>query len=148
MKTSIVFIIFIALFSCSENKLSQLDFLVGTWKMEGKENYESWEKLDHILKGKSYKIVDGQKIVTEIIELKSDGNQIFYTPTVFDQNEGKPIQFILLKLNKNEFSFENSDHDFPKKIQYKKYSENELLISVFGENDKGFSYRLIKQTDK
>ena len=147
MKTIITFIIFCSLLSCSENKLSEFYFLVGTWKMEGKENYESWEKLDHLFKGQSYKIVDGQQIVTEIIELKSDGNRIIYTPTVFDQNEGKPIQFILLKLDKNVFSFENSDHDFPKKIQYKKQSENELLITVLGENDKGFSYKLIKQTE-
>lgn len=147
MKTIITFIIVSTLFSCSENKLSEFDFLIGTWKMEGKENYESWEQLDNNFKGQSYKIVDGQKIVTEIIALKSDGNRIIYTPTVFDQNEGKPIQFILLKLDKNVFSFENSDHDFPKKIQYKKHSENELLITVLGENDKGFSYKLIKQTE-
>ncbi|MBT8385477.1 MAG: hypothetical protein KJO83_07180 [Bacteroidia bacterium] len=147
MKTILTFIIVSTLFSCSENKLSEFDFLIGTWKMEGKENYEYWEKLDHNFKGQSYKIVDGQKIVTEIIALKSDGNRIIYTPTVFDQNEGKPIQFILLKLDKNVFSFENSDHDFPKKIQYKKHSENELLITVLGENDKGFSYKLIKQTE-
>ena len=147
MKTIITFIIVSTLFSCSEYKLSEFDFLVGTWKMEGKEYYEFWEKLDHILKGKSYKMVDGQKIVTEIIELKSEGDRIIYTPTVFDQNEGKPIQFILLKLDKNVFSFENSDHDFPKKIQYTVVSENELFISVLGENDKGFSYKLIRQTD-
>ena len=147
MKTIITFIIVSTLFSCSEYKLSEFDFLVGTWKMEGKEYYEFWEKLDHILKGKSYKMVDGQKIVTEIIELKSEGDRIIYTPTVFDQNEGKPIQFILLKLDKNVFSFENSDHDFPKKIQYTVVSENELYISVLGENDKGFSYKLIRLTD-
>ena len=147
MKTIITFIIVSTLFSCSEYKLSEFDFLVGTWKMEGKEYYEFWEKLDHILKGKSYKMVDGQKIVTEIIELKSEGDRIIYTPTVFDQNEGKPIQFILLKLDKNVFSFENSDHDFPKKIQYTVVSENELFISVLGENDKGFSYKLIRLTD-
>lgn len=147
MKTIITFIIISMLFSCSDNKLTEFDFLVGTWKMEGKENYESWEKLDHIFKGQSYKMVDGQKIVTEIIELRSDGDQIIYTPRVFDQNEGRPIQFILLKLDENVFSFENSDHDFPKKIQYKKRSKNELLISVLGENDKGFSYKLFKQTD-
>jgi hypothetical protein len=135
------------LFSYSDNKLTEFDFLVGTWKMEGKENYESWEKLNHIFKGQSYKMVDGQKIVTEIIELRSDGDQIIYTPRVFDQNEGRPIQFILLKFDENVFSFENSDHDFPKKIQYKKRSKNELLISVLGENDKGFSYKLFKQTD-
>jgi len=147
MKTIITFIIISMLFSYSDNKLTEFDFLVGTWKMEGKENYESWEKLNHIFKGQSYKMVDGQKIVTEIIELRSDGDQIIYTPRVFDQNEGRPIQFILLKFDENVFSFENSDHDFPKKIQYKKLSKNELLISVLGENDKGFSYKLFKQTD-
>ena len=136
MKTIITYIIISMLFSCSENKLSDLDFLVGTW-----------EKIDHIFKWQTYKIVDGQKIVTEIIALKSDGNRIVYTPTVFDQNEGKPIPFTLHNLDENMFSFENLDHDFPKKIQYKKKSENEVIVTILGENDKGFSYRLRKQTD-
>ena len=147
MKKITSLFIFSMLISCSENKLSELDFLVGTWKMESKENYESWEKIDNIFKGQSYKMVDGQKIVTEIIALKSDGNRIVYTPTVFDQNEGKPIPFTLHNLDENMFSFENLDHDFPKKIQYKKKSENEVIVTVLGENDKGFSYRLRKQTD-
>ena len=30
--------------SCKENKASPLDFLVGPWKMEGKEQYEIWGK--------------------------------------------------------------------------------------------------------
>ncbi len=68
-------------------------------------------------------------------------------PTVFNQNDGKGIPFTLKSLEKNLFSFENPQHDFPKKIQYKILNSNELYVSVLGEKDKGFSYKLMKQLD-
>ena len=134
--------------ACSQNdSLSQFDFLIGTWKMEGKENYESWEKLDNKFKGESYKIENGLIKVTETIELKLEKDGIIYTPTVFNQNEGKGIPFQLTLLEENLFSFENLEHDFPKKIQYKILAKNKLFVSVLGENDEGFSYNLIRQTN-
>ncbi len=132
--------------ACSQNdSLNQLDFLIGTWKMEGKENYESWEKIDNKFAGESYKIENGLKKVSETIEIKLEKQGVIYTPTVFDQNEGKGIPFQLRLSKENLFSFENLKHDFPKKIQYKIITSNKLFISVLGENDEGFSYNLIRQ---
>ncbi len=134
--------------SCSQNtNLQQVEFLIGTWKIEGKESYEYWEKKKDILAGQSYKIKNGQKVILENIELKMTENQIIYTPTVFDQNDGRGIPFKLKLFEHNLFSFENPDHDFPKKVQYKILSDNELYVSVLGENDKGYSYKLIRQTN-
>ena len=93
-------------------------------------------------------MVNGQEQVSETIEINVQGHNIVYTPTVFDQNDGIPIPFILKTLKENEFSFENPKHDFPKKIQYNILTKNELFVSVLGENDKGFSYKLMKQSNK
>ena len=134
--------------SCSQNAdLQQIEFLIGTWKIEGKESYESWEKSKDRLTGQSYKIKNGQKVISENIELKMVENQIIYTPTVLDQNDGKGIPFKLKLFQHNLFSFENPDHDFPKKVQYKILNNDELYVSVLGENDKGFSYKLVRQTN-
>ncbi len=136
-----------SIFSQKAN-LQELYFLIGTWKMEGKDNYESWKKIEDKLVGKSFKMINGQEQVSETIEISVQGHNIVYTPTVFDQNEGLAIPFILKSSKENKFSFENPEHDFPKKIQYKILTKKELLVSVLGKNDKGFSYKLMKQSNK
>jgi len=146
VKLTLVLILFMVTNACSQQaNLNQVKFLIGTWKMEGKESYENWEKSENILVGKSFKIKDGQKKVSETLEIIIQNNQIIYVPTVFNQNDGKSIPFVLESNKENLFSFENPKHDFPKKIQYKIVNDNELYVSVLGDNDQGFSYKLIKQ---
>ncbi len=147
IRQCLVLLVLTSNLACSQNdSLNELDFLIGTWKMEGKENYESWKKLDNKFEGESYKIENGLKKVTETIEIKLEKLRIIYTPTVFDQNEGKGIPFQLKVLEDNLYSFENLEHDFPKKIQYKILDNKKLFVSVLGKNEEGFSYNLIKQT--
>jgi len=137
----------LGLFSaCSENKTSELDFFAGTWKMEGKEQYEVWEKNEHNeLNGYSYKLNNNEKTILETLTIKKIGNQIVFEATVPDQNEGKTIQFILNTEINLYFSFENDKHDFPKKIQYKKITDNEIEVTVLGDEGEGFSFRQFKQ---
>lgn len=123
-------------------------FLAGTWKIEGKETYEKWEKAGGgVFKGKSYRLKGGKEHVSETIEIKTVDGIVYYIPTVFDQNEGLAVRFALTGSNNDEFHFENPDHDFPKKIVYKKVSATEMLVEVSGENGKGFSLKLIKLHD-
>ncbi len=140
-------ICFLFLFlACAENKIPEIDFLVGTWKMEGKEQYEVWEKnKNNELIGHSYKLNNNQKTISETLLIKKTGNQIIYEATVPDQNEGKTIQFILNTDIKSHLSFENDKHDFPKKIQYKKINDDEIEVTVLGDKGKGFSYTQLKQ---
>ena len=150
MKVFILVLILITINSSTINSqktnLQDLHFLIGTWKMEGKDNYEKWIKLNDELIGKSFKMIKGQEQVSETIEIMIQGTHIVYTPTVFDQNDAKGIPFILKLTKEKNYSFENPDHDFPKKIQYKILNKNKLLVSVLGEDDKGFSYKLIRQS--
>ena len=132
--------------SCNQDKVSQLDFLIGTWKMEGKDQYEFWgNDQKNGLVGNSYKIVDNEKKISETLRIKIDGNQLIYQATVLNQNNGKTIEFILNPENSDYLSFENTSHDFPKKIQYKIISADSIKVNVLGENDKGFSFIQIKQ---
>jgi len=132
--------------SCNENKTSKLDFLVGTWKMEGKEQYEFWEKNQKDgLVGNSYKLVNNEKSISETLSIKNVGDHLIYGATVPNQNDGETIEFILNPDNNEYLSFENINHDFPKKIQYKRISMDSIKVSVLGKNDEGFSYIQIKQ---
>ncbi|NNL16426.1 MAG: hypothetical protein HKO81_07280 [Flavobacteriaceae bacterium] len=144
-----IFISILALFlfiNCGDNETSELDFLIGTWKRENKEQFEVWEKKNDIeLNGYSYRTKDNQKTITETLVIKKINDQFVYEATVPDQNEGRTVQFILNTETDSLFSFENDKHDFPKKIQYKKINDNQLKVIVLGDDNAGFSYIQIKQ---
>lgn len=149
MKTLTSICILCLLLACSENKLSRVDFIIGTWKIEGKEQYENWELSNNKeLIGYSYKFKDSQKIITETLSIKILENTVILEATVPDQNEGKTIPFTLNNEIKDYLSFENIEHDFPKIIQYKRINENEIEVTVLGEEGKGFSYKQLKQKTK
>lgn len=121
------------------------DFLQGTWKMEGKEIYEHWDKLtDKSLLGFSYKLNNGQMKVSEYLEIKQHDKLTIYTATVVNQNHGNAVDFKLTKTN-NSFTFENPNHDFPKKIVYQKLSDTQIFVQVSDGNNNGFSYKMYKQ---
>lgn len=123
-------------------------FLQGTWKTENKENYEHWDHVNNeTFKGFSYKISDGQIVISEYLEISKKGNEVIYTATVLRQNEGKGIDFKLVE-SENSLTFENPAHDFPKKIVYQKLSDTEILVQVSDGAKKGFAYKIIKQSSK
>ena len=54
------------LFSCSNSKKNTFDVFEGTWKVEGKNQYETWTKQsDHEFTGASYSIEENQKNIWE-----------------------------------------------------------------------------------
>ena len=123
-----------------------LNFFAGVWKTEGKENFEKWEKSgDSILKGKAYKVRNGKESVSETLEIKNIDGKLYYLATVPNQNNGATVKFALTGSKDNEFVFENPEHDFPKKLVYKKLSETEMFVQVLGAEGKGFSFKMFKQ---
>lgn len=121
------------------------DFLRGTWKMENKEIYEHWDMLnENSLKGFSYALNNGRIAVIEYLDITHLSNEITYTATVVGQNQGKGIGFKLTKTGEI-YTFENPNHDFPKKIVYQKFSDTEIFVEVSDGKGKGFSYKMTKQ---
>lgn len=131
---------FLFLVSCSQHKNQKLSFLEGTWKVENKQQFEQWERVEDGLKGKGYKLVDGKEQTLETLVIKEINGRIVYQATVINQNNGATISFPLNEKISDYYSFENPEHDFPKKIQYFKLEENKLKVSVLGENGKGFTF--------
>ena len=148
MRTVSIWLFFV-LIACSENKTSRVDFMIGTWKTEGKQQYEVWEiAKNKELIGYSYKINNNQKTITETLTIKKIADQVIYEATVPDQNEGKTIRFTLNTKIKTYVSFENLEHDFPKKIQYESINDHEIKVRVLGANGEGFSYTQFRQKIK
>lgn len=123
------------------------NFLQGTWQIENKESFEHWDKLnENSLKGFSYKIKNGEIIISEYLNIEKKENDIVYTAFVLNQNEGKGINFKLIQ-NDSAFIFENPDHDFPKIISYQKFAGNKILVSISDGKQK-ISYKMKKLNDK
>lgn len=120
-------------------------FLNGTWKMEGREVYEHWDKLNtETLKGFSYTIKEGRMEISEYLDIAQKNNETTYIATVIHQNGGKGIEFRLTESD-SIFTFENPTHDFPQKIVYRKLSDSEISVQVSDGKQKGFEYKMNKQ---
>ncbi|WP_343565778.1 DUF6265 family protein [Sphingobacterium sp.] len=119
-------------------------FLQGTWKVTDKERYEHWDRInDSELKGVSYGIKNGQKIVSEYLKVKKIGDKVIYTALVIGQNNGKEIDFELTYKD-STYSFINERHDFPTQIRYKQLTGERLHISVEGKSGKTHSFYVHK----
>lgn len=129
-------------------------FLEGTWKAEGQNIYEHWDRPDGThLKGYGYKIIEGKQVITEYLEIKFVDGDLIYAATVLNQNDGKTIHFTLnyrtehlTDPEEKIFSFENPDHSFPKRIVYRKINSDEIFVEVRGKGNEGFAYTMKRQS--
>jgi len=145
---SILTFLFLILTDIAFTQSALPDFLQGTWKVEGKEIYEHWDKLnDNSLKGFSYTMENAEMKISEYLDISRNANEIVYTATVLDNNNGKGISFRLTSAD-SSFTFENPDHDFPKKIVYHKLNHSEIFVQVSDGNLKGFSFKMKKENEK
>jgi len=141
----VLLLIFLLNLDSFQAQLNFPAFLEGTWKTENKESYEHWDKLnDRLFRGFSYELKNGMMEVTEYVELAVQKNKVTYTANVIKQNNGNGVSFIMTKSD-SIFVFENPNHDFPKKISYKKLNDIEVFVHVSDGNQRGFSYKIIKQ---
>ena len=60
-----MFVVFIPAITFSQDE--DFEWLIGKWRMDSKksESYEEWQKMDDRISGQSYKINNGQKVITE-----------------------------------------------------------------------------------
>jgi len=139
-------ILSVLIISCSKKKskehhenMDQLDWLLGTWAILTPEHrlYETWEKLnDSVYAGSSVIIINSDTAYTEKISLLKKNDELFYVPTVSNQNDGKPVEFKLKSTEHGIYVFENTEHDFPQRIIYDNPHPDSLHASIEGY-DKG-----------
>lgn len=105
-----------------DKTFEKLYVLEGTWKMTTKRGAicEEWKKIsDNHLQSKGYFIRGTDTLVNERVALTNTKEGVFYTSTVEDQNNKEPIAFKMTSAENNRFIFENTQHDFPKRIVYR-----------------------------
>lgn len=144
MKKYIAFLLVPVLISvisqAQQNKYSEKDFsilqgLTGTWKMETAKGiiYENWKGVEsHKLMGKSFKLKNTDTIVLERVELTYKNGEIFYIPTVTNQNNQQPVPFQLISTSNKKFVFENKEHDYPQRVIYHLLSADSVHARIEG----------------
>src|SRR5688572_19272400 len=84
--------------------IRSFDWLNGTWEMpnpNGSYRLETWEEKDRTtMTGKGMKLVGIDTTLLESIQLYADRKDIWYVPTVADQNDGAPVAFKMVSSTK------------------------------------------------
>ncbi|GAA4465779.1 hypothetical protein GCM10023093_18540 [Nemorincola caseinilytica] len=129
--------------------LKDLQWLNGWWQKVTPDGivFEIWSAAGETMAGKSGFIKGKDTMLAETMVLEMRGADIYYIPTVKDQNNGQPVPFRLTTAAADSFVFENPEHDFPSKIVYRKTSETALIATISGKiqgKDQAESFELAK----
>lgn len=110
-------------------------WLTGTWKIAtpGGAVIEHWKIInDSTLAGESVFIKNGTDTMPqEKVELAFRNGGWYYIPTVQSQNNNEPVKFKVILLKGTEFISENTAHDFPQRIAYRRIRQ-QLFASIEG----------------
>ncbi len=136
-----IVLFFLVLIACkTQVELSEMSWFLGKWQVNESNSFEEWESVaDNLYRGKEYKIRKNDTLVTETITIVQKGKEVFYIPSVKDQNEGKSVAFKLISKNAEELIFENKNHDFPQRIIYVKVGEDQIDARIEGIKQGFFS---------
>ena len=118
----------------AQKKSAPENHFAGRWQTLSSSKIlgEYWvRKSDSLWTGTGYYIKGRDTTVTETIELRVIGKDLFYIPIVKYQNNEEPVRFKMTSSSKGIFVFENPAHDFPKRIVYD-FSAKEKLHAYVG----------------
>jgi len=127
-------IILLAMSFMPENTVKRFAWLEGEWKLDGQESYEVWQLMsDTLLAGGSFHEAGNDFVRDESIELRAENGNIYYIPTVYEDNKvPKPVRFVLTSFTDTSFVAENKLHDFPQVISYTLLSPNRMVAIISG----------------
>jgi hypothetical protein len=129
----------------NKQKFKKLEWLTGKWTRTnaeiGQSGYETWAKVSDLkLSGKGVTFKGKEVIFVENLEFIVKGTDIFYMVIV--TGEKKPVYFKLTALSNDGFTCENPEHDFPKKITYRRSGNN--VKAVISGNGQSVDYIFVR----
>ncbi|MDX1443728.1 MAG: DUF6265 family protein [Gammaproteobacteria bacterium] len=114
---------------------AELGFLSGCWRGEigadGSRIVEQYGDVDGAtLLGTLKTIRDDETVFFEFIRIHRDGPAVLLTP--YPNGQAETVSFRLVELEPDKASFDNPEHDFPRRITYRLLPGGELLTRVAG----------------
>src|SRR6185369_9539400 len=146
LKTSALVLLTILLLTINASTqgpaLADLSWMTGTWQTEGGKRRieEHWTQAAGATMLGMGRTVAGEKTVEfEYLRIEQRADGIYYVAHPNAQCPG--TDFKLTRATANEVVFENPQHDFPKRIIYRKGADDTLTASVDGgEGTKSITY--------
>ena len=116
--------------------LEKLQWLAGSWKLEnnGKLIEEQWMRpAGGMMVGMSRTVVGGKTVSFEFLRIEERGDTLVYIA----QPEGHPgTEFRLAEATESEWVFANPQHDFPKRIRYRRNADGSATARIEDESGK------------
>jgi hypothetical protein len=139
-----IFILLIpaGIFAQSYTSADSLKWVLGKWQQVNEKSIttESWIKLSSNTFDGSTKTrskADNKITFEETLRIVEMSGEVFYIAKV-SHNE-LPIAFKLTSCSDSTAVFENTNHDFPKKIVYKLSKDKEILNITVGSEEREFT---------
>ena len=129
--------------------ISELGWISGDWQTAsgGRAQIEEhWTKPDGgSMIGMSRTVAGGRTVEFEYLRIEQRADAIYYVAHPKARCPG--TDFKLTRLTAREAFFENPQHDFPKRIIYRKHADASLMASIDGgEGTKAQSYPFLPVT--
>lgn len=143
MKATLVFAsiclkVFIEGSTQTPNMIDNSKWLIGTWENKTGMGvmYENWERHSSTeLIGSSFMVEDQDTVELETLRLVQENTDLFYIPTVNNQNNQLPVKFRMVLFTDSVLRFENKGHDFPQIIEYRLINNDSLVAEISGNKD-------------
>lgn len=145
MKEVGLFLLVLALASCNDlesEKNRNFNWMLGNWQRTNESDsistFENWKRqTDSEYLGKGTSIRKGDTVFQENMRLLKDKNKWKLEVTGVNP---RPTYFEMTELGKNNFTVENKENDFPKKITYWLVDDTLKAVISGGENEVSFQF--------
>ncbi|MEE9349900.1 MAG: DUF6265 family protein [Flavobacteriaceae bacterium] len=149
MKKAIFLILITLVFSCKEKQTTKttapiktetnFDWLIGNWERtneeEGKKTFENWnKKSDTDYVGIGFTMKKNDTLSKENMQIvKTNKQWDLIVKSVGKGGDATPVSFKMTAFDKQSFTCENKDIDFPNTITYKK--DGQTIKAVVANSD-------------
>jgi hypothetical protein len=132
--------------SAQGTPLARANWLAGCWELRApnRVTLEMWmPALGDLMMGSSRTTVGARTSEFEMLRLKVEGDRLHYIAMPNGRNE---TTFPSIELSDTLLVFENTSHDFPQKISYRRRGADSVVATIEGPGPNGvrripFAYR-------
>ena len=126
--------------------LAGLEFMSGCWRSGEGERYfeEVWTRpTANLMLGLSVYVRDGRAVGHEMTRVTAEDGKVVMTP--YPDGERSPHGFVLTTLRESEAIFEAPEHDYPKRILYRRNADGSRWARIDGgpEDREGQEWRFV-----